>query len=618
VRRVALAAAAAALAVPTVAQGAVRITSVRADDSSKVRLTVVTDRPTTRAPTVRENNRPVAGLAAENLGRGKSVVLAVDRSQSMQGKALADASAAARAFVAAKARADRIAIVTVGHRALQLSRFTAATIDADTTLRSIETDATRGTALYDSVVLSAEALAAEPHSGRVLIVLTDGQEVSSEASLADAIAAARSARATVHPIGIESPAFRPGPLRRLAEETGGRYHAAASSAELRSIYAAIAAELRRTWQLEYLTNAPAGKTRSVTVAVPRQGTAASTFTALGTASGGSDSLLPKSFFLTTAGTLALSLLVAGLVLVGCFVVFVGTRSSWLRGRVEPHVKTYEVKRTKSEQQERLAAAAELFRATERSFGHTRAWQKVQRKLERAALPLRTVELIYICIGAGVLVALVTAIIGLPLPIVFGSLFVGGGLPYFYVHMRGKKRASTFEEQLPDLLMTIAASLKAGHSFKQGLGSVVEEGRPPASDEFKRVLTEMQLGRPMDEALQEAATRIGSPNFEFVITAVTIQRQVGGSLAGLFDMVADTIRARQQFAAKVKGLTAMGRASAYVLVGLPFFLAGALTLINREYMMPLFTTSSGHMLIGVSLVMMALGSVILRKIVSFKG
>ena len=185
-------------------------------------------------------------------------------------------------------------------------------------------------------------------------------------------------------------------------------------------------------------------------------------------------------------------------------------------------------------------------------------------------------------------------------------------------MRGKKRAGTFEEQLPDLLMTIAASLKAGHSFKQGLGSVVEEGRPPASDEFKRVLTEMQLGRPMDEALQEAATRIGSENFEFVITAVTIQRQVGGSLAGLFDMVADTIRARQQFAAKVKGLTAMGRASAYVLVGLPFFLAAALTLINREYMMPLFTTSAGHMLIGVSLVMMAVGSVILRKIVSFKG
>jgi tight adherence protein B len=123
---------------------------------------------------------------------------------------------------------------------------------------------------------------------------------------------------------------------------------------------------------------------------------------------------------------------------------------------------------------------------------------------------------------------------------------------------------------------------------------------------------------MDDALAEMTERVGSKNLEFVITSVTIQRQVGGSLAGLFDMVADTVRGRQQFARKVKGLTAMGRASAYVLVGLPFFLAGVLTLVNSEYMAPLYTESAGHMLIGVALVMMAIGSVILRKIVSFKG
>ena len=88
-----------------------------------------------------------------------------------------------------------------------------------------------------------------------------------------------------------------------------------------------------------------------------------------------------------------------------------------------------------------------------------------------------------------------------------------------------------------------------------------------------MLTETRLGRPMDEALAEMAERVGSKNFRFVITAVTIQRQVGGSLAGLFDMVADTVRQRQQFARKIRALTAMGRMSAYVLVGLPFFLLG---------------------------------------------
>ena len=173
-------------------------------------------------------------------------------------------------------------------------------------------------------------------------------------------------------------------------------------------------------------------------------------------------------------------------------------------------------------------------------------------------------------------------------------------------------------QLPDLLVTLAASLKAGHSFKQGIQAIVDEGQEPASKELGRVITDTRLGRPMDEALAETAERIGSKNFSFVITAVTIQRQVGGSLAGLFDMVADTVRQRQQFARKIRSLTAMGRASAYVLIGLPFFVAAAITLLNPSYMDPLYHTSSGHTLMFIGLMMMAFGSLVLRKIVSFRG
>ena len=110
---------------------------------------------------------------------------------------------------------------------------------------------------------------------------------------------------------------------------------------------------------------------------------------------------------------------------------------------------------------------------------------------------------------------------------------------------------------------------------------------------------------MDDALAEMAERLGSENFAFVLTAVTIQRQVGGSLAGLFDMVADTVRQRQQFARKIKALTAMGRMSAYVLIGLPFFVAGALTLDQpgRTWRRS-STRPPGHKLIIVGLVMMA--------------
>ena len=132
----------------------------------------------------------------------------------------------------------------------------------------------------------------------------------------------------------------------------------------------------------------------------------------------------------------------------------------------------------------------------------------------------------------------------------------------------KRRIKAFEDQLPDLLTTIAASLKAGHSFKHGLQAVLDEAQPPASDELKRVLTEAGLGRPLDDALGDMADRVGSENFAFAITAVTIQRQVGGSLATLFDMVSETVRNRQQFARKIRSLTAMGRMSAYTLVGVP--------------------------------------------------
>jgi tight adherence protein B len=100
--------------------------------------------------------------------------------------------------------------------------------------------------------------------------------------------------------------------------------------------------------------------------------------------------------------------------------------------------------------------------------------------------------------------------------------------------------------------------------------------------------------------------------------VTIQRQIGGSLAGLFDMVAETVRQRQQFARKIRGLTAMGRMSAAVLVGLPLFIASTITLINPGYMTPLWHTTAGHDLIAVSVGMLAFGSLILKKIVSFRG
>ena len=148
-----------------------------------------------------------------------------------------------------------------------------------------------------------------------------------------------------------------------------------------------------------------------------------------------------------------------------------------------------------------------------------------------------------------LTALGVAVLGMRSVFILGALVLGGLVPLGVIAYKARRRVAAFERLLPDLLMSLAASLKAGHSFKQGLQAVVDEGMEPAANELKRVLTETRLGRPMEDALEEMADRISSKNLKFIVTAVNIQNQVGGSLAGLFDMVADTVRDRQQFARK---------------------------------------------------------------------
>lgn len=620
-RRLALAAAAlAVLVLPSAAVAGVELRALDAKDYPTVRVTVVTSEPTRTVPTIEENGEAVPILAAENLGRAKSVVLAVDRSRSMKGRPLEDAVAAARAFIAKKPPTDRIAVITFATQPVFLTSSSTATIDADTALRTIGIDDVEGTTLYDALVLSSRRLGSDRLPGRVIILVTDGNETRSEASLDEAIAAVQDAAAAVYVVAIESSRFSPEPLRRLARATGGRYYGATDSAALGGIYARISGELQRTWRLEYPTvGRPEETVRISASAAGSSGSAELVIPAVPTvSSGGPSPLLPTAAYRSTAGAVVLAFGVGALVFLAIGLALARPKGGWVVARLAPHVAG--AKRSgpvPARQRERYAAVKTLFRATEGAFGHLGHWRRLERLLERADVPLRTVELLYICVGAGFGLALLSAAASAPGLITFLALLVGIGAPCGVVWFKAKRRRAAFEEQLPDILITMAASLKAGHSFRQGIQTVVEEGNPPASKEFERVLSETTLGRPMDVALDEMAARTGSKDFDFVITAVTIQRQVGGSLAGLFDMVADTVRQRQQFARKIRSLTAMGRMSAYVLIGLPFFLALALTVMNPEYMAPLYETSAGHKLIALGLVMMGIGSLILKKMVAFK-
>jgi tight adherence protein B len=623
VRRVAFAVLVATLVLPAAALGSGEVKHATAAGFPHIELTVVASSSSQTPPKLRENGRPVAGLEATNLGSSKSVVVCIDRSRSMAGQAIADATSGARAFVAAKAPSDRIAVCSFASEAESLTRFSTSTIDADTVLRELAVDPVKGTALYDAVVQSARQLVGEQSGARVLILLTDGANLAEGGATIDgAIRAVKNAGVAVYAIGVESSGFNPEPLRRLADASNGNYYGTASTEALADVYSSISEDLRRTWRLQYVTSARPGDRLDLVVELPGGEELTAQLTAPGDAPSAAakpSPLLPDFFYTSDWGLPVLAGVVGLLALIAAAFALASPKGTWLRGRLDPHVAATRTKALKREREgKRFAMFSGLFKATEGLFGNLKQWKKIDTLLQRADMPLRTPEFAYIMFGVGLLFAFLSAALKPQLWFMVAGFAVGAFVPYAFLSYKARKRLKAFDEQLPDMLVTMAASLKAGHSFRQGIQSVVDEGVDPAAKEFMRVLNETRLGRPMDDALNDMAARVGSKNFEFVMSAVTIQRQVGGSLAGLFDMVADTVRQRQQFHRKIRGLTAMGRMSAYTLVGLPFVVGLAIYAINRDYMKPLLTTSTGHKLIILMFVMMAIGSLLLKKIVSFKG
>ena len=270
----------------------------------------------------------------------------------MIGQAIKDASAAARQFVGSKPAQDRVAVVAVGKKAVQLTSFSSNPAEADAALRTIEVDKVRGTALYDGILVSTQALAADINPTRVLILLTDGQEVSSDASLEQAIASAREAHVAVYPIGIESPSFRPAPLQRLAEKTGGRYVGASGTKDLKKIYAALAEELRRTWQLSYVTPARPGDRIEIESAGVH---AESIVPGASVVSKPEASKLPEAFY--KVGPAAMATIVGFLGLVAALFLLRAPVGSRLRRQINPHLGEQERKSARGPVQERFATAS---------------------------------------------------------------------------------------------------------------------------------------------------------------------------------------------------------------------------------------------------------------------
>jgi tight adherence protein B len=243
-------------------------------------------------------------------------------------------------------------------------------------------------------------------------------------------------------------------------------------------------------------------------------------------------------------------------------------------------------------------------------------ERVDRALEQADLPVRGAELVfYVPVGAILLFLIGLLIFG---PIAGAAIAaIAVLLPIGYVSNRQKGRAKAFERQLPETLTLLASSLRAGFSLMQGLETVAQEIGPPMRRELQRVFTEVRLGRSVEDALGDAALRLGSRDLEWSVMAIKIQREVGGNLATLLDTVADTMQKRARIRREIGVLTAEGRATAVILSLMPPITAVLLYLWQPAYLKTLFNHTIGVIAIIVAGALTLVGWFWLRRIMDIE-
>jgi len=242
---------------------------------------------------------------------------------------------------------------------------------------------------------------------------------------------------------------------------------------------------------------------------------------------------------------------------------------------------------------------------------------LKRLLDQADLHITPSRLIMFSVMAGILAALAVSILTISLPLIVLGGVVAASLPFLHVWWKRKKRFDSFLELLPDALELISRALGAGHAFSEALLMVSQEMPEPIAGEFRKTYEEQNLGLSLKLALENLTERIPLLDLRMCVTAVLIQRETGGNLGEILEKVAYTIRERFRIMGDLKTLTTSSRLSAWLLCGLPIFVACAVTYMNPDYMAVLWKDPRGHYLIAAALFMQVTGMLIVKKILNIK-
>jgi tight adherence protein B len=551
---------------------------------------------------VTEDGKPVDVTVQRVPTSSLEILLVVDTSGSMKGAPIEAARDAAREFLTVLPRDTRVGVVAFGSTPALVAR---PTTDRALLTSRIATLAAGGeTALYDAVTFARSQFTAAARD-RAIVLLSDGGDTASTTTLDQA--AAGGVRTNV--IELVTGESNRAVLGRLADAGGGSVSSAFDPAALAGLYRAAAASLANQYRVTYESSGHGAVPLAVRVTTRDGALDATTDMDLPAVTTGSAPRSPSSSPALRAddaglepGPTSLVIGAAGiflaLVLVTVTGLSVDRRSRKARAQLGVQQRSLVNGPGITHLADRMTAAADgyLERHNQR--------RTLAAALEVASISLRPGEFIVVTAIA----TLVAGCAGLALGGLLGGIALAALVPLaarLVVGRLAERRRERFAELLPDTLQLLTSTLRSGYALLQALDSVAQEAAEPARSEFQRVLLEIRVGRDLPAALRALSDRMRSKDFSWVVSAIEINRDVGGDLAAVLEGTAETIRERQRVYRQMRALTAEGRLSGYILTALPVVVALAMRFINPPAFAQL-TSGFGLVMLGGGAVLLVVG------------
>ncbi len=559
---------------------------------------------------------PVAGGGSAAAPK-RVTVLVLDTSGSMAGAPIAGARAAAAAYVQALPADVQVGLVTVSTTDKVLL---SPTRDRSAIAAAIGGIAAAGnTVLYDGIRDAAGLLGA-PADGdqRRLVVLSDGADTGSHTTLAQLDTVLAQSRVAVDTVGFRTTGASAAVLADLANHHGGHAYTAADAAALATAFRAAAGSFSS--QLEVTATVPsqlAGKDSTLQISVLVGDATVATSVPVSfdidpnapVALAGVRSAPLAVWYVVIAAVVFLGLLTLGLVVFAPLIDYARHR------RRVAQVEQFRLRATApsaADVDRSLAEAALTVSAKVVRAGGMDG--RIALRLDRAGMRLRPHEWLLVqvsaCVGAAVLLSLVVDVL---LGVVLGVL-LGWVATTLYLRNKADRRVQAFARQLPDALQLIIGSLRSGFSLSQAVDAMTRESPEPIASEFARALAETRLGVELEDALTRLAERVHSKDLAWAVVAIRVQREVGGNLAEVLSTTVGTMRERESLRRHVRALSAEGRLSAWILIGLPVGMAAYMLIVRPSYMRPLYTQPVGIVMLVAGVLLVLVGGFWMSRIV----